>query len=174
MAKNQTVGNPVKKAPMTSEDAQNMVQAIIDNGGIVPDAYSHWTEAQMWEVLESTENSGFESLNAGYLQMSEGQVLNLIYQGVEISNLKNKQTGEPVMVAKFENKAGEKFIFGGVTVVGSLKNIQPPCFVRLVHKGKEKTSNGEYHDIEVLTFAAKKIVTENATAEVVGGDGLGF
>lgn len=136
---------PFDKSKVTPSEAQDMLnQALIGNE--VP-----LTRAEIFEILGKVSDNDLEVINKEYFKFELGETYNLIVTGYCETTISNKKQ----RVVELEDMEGKKYINGSAVLVNNTYNKieQLPCFIRVkVGKHKIKAKEGDYFDLEVLTF----------------------
>lgn len=105
---------------------------------------------ELLTMFENVDDSQLVSLTADYLEIKENTEYVFIFIG---RNTMKNDKGLDVQVVELLDKNNKKFIHASTVLVSSLSKVtKMPCMVKIVTKGKVKSANGYYLDMDVLVI----------------------
>lgn len=111
---------------------------------------------EIFDLLDELDDRKLQDLNSAYWTPEENTTYNFIFEGMSTAILDGKQ----VQTVKLRNKHGATFIAAQTVLVGSLRTVQVlPAYCRIVVKGKKKSGNQSYFDMEVKVLPGTRVVT---------------
>jgi hypothetical protein len=113
-------------------------------------AKAQTTNQDPFEQFEKMDDKDLASITADYLELAVNTKYNFKFMGM--TTFTSERQGE-VEAVILEDANGARFISGVTVLVNNLKKVtEMPCFVRILTKGKVKTKNGEYLDMDIMTL----------------------